>query len=65
MSEPVLPTEARALRHLASAEQDAARPPGLAAGVRLLDVRSVAVIGAGTMGGGIAMCYASAAFRFC
>jgi len=59
MSEPVLSVQSRALRHLSVAERDAARPPGLAAGVQALDVQSVAVIGAGTMGVGIAMCYAS------
>src|SRR4051794_19650903 len=59
MADPVLPIQSRALRHLALAEQDAARPPDLAAGAQTFDVQSVAVIGAGTMGVGIAMCYAS------
>jgi len=59
MSEPVLSIQSRALTHLAEAERDAARPPGLAPGVAMLDVQAVAVIGAGTMGVGIAMCYAS------
>jgi 3-hydroxyacyl-CoA dehydrogenase len=56
----VLSAESRALRHLFFAERDAARPAGLRAGVPTLDVRSAAVVGAGTMGVGIAMCYASA-----
>ncbi len=56
----VLSTESRALRHLFFAEREAARPTDLAADVRPLDIRSAAVVGAGTMGAGIAMCYASA-----
>jgi 3-hydroxyacyl-CoA dehydrogenase len=56
----VLSTESKALRHLFFAEREAARPVGLRSDTPTLDVRSVAVIGAGTMGMGIAMCYASA-----
>lgn len=55
----VLSTESRALRHLFFAERDAAKPDGLSASVRPLDVKSAAIVGAGTMGIGIAMCYAS------
>ena len=58
MSEPAFP-DSPALRHLAAAEAAAARPPGLAAEVQALDIGSAAVIGAGTMGIGIAMCYAT------
>jgi len=58
MSEPES-LQSRAIRHVSLAEQEAARSPGLAAGEETLDVNSVAVIGAGTMGVGIAMCYAS------
>ncbi|MEQ1912321.1 MAG: 3-hydroxyacyl-CoA dehydrogenase family protein, partial [Vicinamibacterales bacterium] len=46
-------------RHLAAAEQLAMQPPALG-GLDLLPVRTAAVLGAGTMGAGIAMCYASA-----
>ena len=56
----VLSVESRALRHLFFAEREAAKPAGLPAAVRPLEITSAAVIGAGTMGVGIAMCYASA-----
>jgi 3-hydroxyacyl-CoA dehydrogenase len=49
-----------ALIHLFRAEREAARVPGLSADLRPAPVRSAAVIGAGTMGGGIAMCFANA-----
>jgi len=51
--------ESRALRHLLMAEQEAARPVGLAPDAPVLPLRTAGVIGAGTMGIGIAMCYAS------
>src|SRR5262249_39614942 len=41
------------------AEREAARLPDVA-GVKVHDVKRAAVIGAGTMGGGIAMCFANA-----
>ena len=50
----------RALVHLFFAEREARRIPGLPLDVQPLPVRSAAVIGAGTMGGGIAMCFANA-----
>lgn len=53
-------TESKALRHLFLAERAAAKIPGIAADVAAAEVRKVAVIGAGTMGGGIAMSFASA-----
>lgn len=59
-ADSVLSTESRALRHLFFAEREAARPAQSASSVRALDIHSAAVIGAGTMGAGIAMCYASA-----
>jgi 3-hydroxyacyl-CoA dehydrogenase len=45
----------RALRHLFLAERKAARVPGLPAADTLPAMREVGVVGAGTMGGGIAM----------
>lgn len=48
-----------ALAHLFHAERAAAKAPGLEA-VKPLDIRSAAVIGAGTMGSGIAMTFANA-----
>jgi 3-hydroxyacyl-CoA dehydrogenase len=51
--------ESRALRHVFFAERQVGRIPGLDAAVRPRPVRKVAVIGAGTMGGGIAMSFAN------
>ena len=50
--------EARALRYAFFAEREAARIPGLPDGTPVREVASAAVIGAGTMGGGIAMSFA-------
>jgi 3-hydroxyacyl-CoA dehydrogenase len=52
--------ESQALRHLFFAEREVARIPGLPESVRPQDIKSVAVIGAGTMGRGIAICFADA-----
>jgi 3-hydroxyacyl-CoA dehydrogenase len=52
--------ESRALRHLFFAERAAARIPGLSSGSVLRTIRHVGIIGAGTMGGGIAMNFANA-----
>lgn len=53
-------SQSRALRHLFFAEREAARIPGQPADVQPRRVRTAAVIGAGTMGGGIAMSFAGA-----
>jgi 3-hydroxyacyl-CoA dehydrogenase len=50
----------KALRYAFFAEREAARLPGAAAEARPRAVRSAAVIGAGTMGGGITMSFANA-----
>ncbi len=52
--------QARAQRHAFFAEREVARIPGLPAGTATRPVASVGVVGAGTMGGGIAMCFANA-----
>jgi 3-hydroxyacyl-CoA dehydrogenase len=52
--------ESRALRHAFFAERAAARVDGVTDATPTRPVERVAVIGAGTMGGGIAMCFASA-----
>ncbi len=52
--------EARALRYAFFAEREVARIPGLPDSTPVRDVASAAVIGAGTMGGGIAMSFADA-----
>lgn len=49
-----------ALRHVFFAERKAARIPEVPAGTKPRKLERVAVIGAGTMGGGIAMCFANA-----
>src|SRR3954465_15523560 len=58
-SDPTAP-EARAQRYLAAAEQEALRVPGVPDGTPVAAIHRAAVIGAGTMGGGIAMAYANA-----
>jgi 3-hydroxyacyl-CoA dehydrogenase len=50
----------KALRYAFFAEREAAHVPGLPAGTVPRPVARAAVIGAGTMGGGIAMCFANA-----
>jgi 3-hydroxyacyl-CoA dehydrogenase len=50
--------EGRSLRHAFFAERETGHIPGLAAGVKPLPIAKVAVVGAGTMGGGIAMALA-------
>ena len=50
----------RALTHLFFAEREARRIPGVGSEVKPLPIARAAVIGAGTMGGGIAMCFANA-----
>lgn len=52
--------QSAAMRHLFFAERDAAKVRGLAKDTPVRDIRSVGVIGAGTMGGGIAMSCANA-----
>jgi 3-hydroxyacyl-CoA dehydrogenase len=49
-----------ALIHIFFAERAANKIPGLSKDVPLLDINKGSVIGAGTMGGGIAMCFANA-----
>ena len=52
--------ESKALRHLFFAEREAARIPGLPESVRPRPINRVAIIGAGTMGSGIAIACADA-----
>ena len=52
--------QCRALVHVFFAERAARKIPGIAADTPTLPVRRAAVIGAGTMGGGIAMTFANA-----
>jgi 3-hydroxyacyl-CoA dehydrogenase len=52
--------ESRALRYAFFSEREAARIPGLPPGTATRPIRRIAVVGAGTMGAGIAMCAANA-----
>jgi 3-hydroxyacyl-CoA dehydrogenase len=56
----VLSTESRALRHLFFAEREVAKLPDVPRDTPAADIRRAAVVGAGTMGAGITMAYASA-----
>src|SRR5712671_7824246 len=52
--------QSKAQRHIFFAEREAARVPGIPEGTKRRPITSGAVIGAGTMGGGIALCFANA-----
>ncbi|MDK3017322.1 3-hydroxyacyl-CoA dehydrogenase NAD-binding domain-containing protein [Pseudodonghicola flavimaris] len=52
--------QSKALRHVFFAEREARRLPDLPEGTRPLPIASVGILGAGTMGRGIAMSFASA-----
>lgn len=59
-TEAVESTESKALRHVFFAERTAAKIPDVPGSTPTLPVRRVAILGAGTMGGGIAMAFANA-----
>jgi 3-hydroxyacyl-CoA dehydrogenase len=52
--------ESRGAVHVFFAERESRRVPGLGDDIRAAPIKSAAVIGAGTMGGGIAICFANA-----
>jgi 3-hydroxyacyl-CoA dehydrogenase len=52
--------QSKAQRYVFFAEREAARVPDMPEGTRSRPIARAAVIGAGTMGGGIAMCFANA-----
>ncbi len=52
--------EGRAFRHLFFSERELRKIPGLPADVKSRPVKKVGIVGAGTMGGGISMCFANA-----
>ena len=54
--------EAGAMRYAFFSEREIARLPGLPKDLKTPEIKSMAVVGAGTMGGGIAMSYADAGF---
>ncbi|MCD6041383.1 MAG: 3-hydroxyacyl-CoA dehydrogenase [Burkholderiales bacterium] len=53
-------SESKALRHMFFAERQTTKIPGVPEDTQVRPIRKAAVIGAGTMGGGIAMCFANA-----
>src|SRR2546427_3896321 len=56
----VVSTESRALVHMFFAERDVAKIPDVPKDTPAREIKRAAVVGAGTMGGGIAMTYANA-----
>jgi 3-hydroxyacyl-CoA dehydrogenase len=56
----MLTPESRALRHIFTAERAASKIPDVPADIAQRTINSVAIIGAGTMGGGIAMNFLNA-----
>lgn len=58
-TELVTSPQSRAMRHAFFAEREAAKIKGLPKDTPVRDIRKVAIIGGGTMGGGIAMCFAN------
>jgi len=56
----ILSTESKALRHLFFAEREVSKIPDIPKDTPVAEIRRAAVVGAGTMGAGIAMTYANA-----
>lgn len=52
--------QSRAARHLFFAERECARIPDIPADIPTREIKTAAVLGAGTMGSGIAICFANA-----
>ncbi len=59
-NECLFANESKASIHIFFGERTVAKIPGISKDVRLYDIKRAAVIGAGTMGGGIAMNFANA-----
>jgi 3-hydroxyacyl-CoA dehydrogenase len=62
-ADPALAAQLLALHHIAEAERNTALIPDIPAGLPTRKIETAAIIGAGTMGGGIAMSLASAGIR--
>jgi 3-hydroxyacyl-CoA dehydrogenase len=60
ITEALESVESRAMRHVFFAERKAAKIPDVASDTPTLSIKKAAVLGAGTMGGGIAMVFANA-----
>ena len=58
-AELVSSEESRAQRHIFFAEREAQKVPGMAPGLKSAPINRAVIVGAGTMGGGIAMCFAN------
>lgn len=58
-AECVQSAQSQAMRHVFFAEREAAKIKGLPADTPVREIKHVAIIGGGTMGGGIAMCFAN------
>ena len=52
--------EGRAFRHLFFAERELRKIPGISSDIKPRAVKRLGIVGAGTMGGGISMCFANA-----
>ena len=59
-SDHYTPEQLAAMQHVEQAEKEATRVPGIRDDIPLRPINRVAIIGAGTMGGGIAMNFANA-----
>jgi len=57
--ELVTSSQSKAMRHAFFAEREAAKIKDLPKDTAVRDIKQVAIIGSGTMGGGIAMCFAN------
>ena len=55
--------ESKAMRHLFFAEREVGEVPGIGKADAPRDVKSIGIIGSGTMGGGIAMAFANAGIK--
>ncbi|MDP1931224.1 MAG: 3-hydroxyacyl-CoA dehydrogenase NAD-binding domain-containing protein [Gammaproteobacteria bacterium] len=58
-AECVQSPQSKAMRHVFFAEREAAKIKDLPTNTPMRDIKKVAIIGGGTMGGGIAMCFAN------
>ena len=60
--ELVASTESKAMRHAFFAERAAAKIPDVPESTPVREIKKIAIVGAGTMGGGIGMAFANAGF---
>ncbi len=60
--ELVVTTESKALRHAFFGERTASKIPDVPDSTPIVEIKKIAIVGAGTMGGGIGMAFANAGF---